>query len=252
MFESLIDDSKQFTPENLSAEQVESLTDEFTAWIDELKQRHGKNAKFFTELPIISDKIEETYKRAGFTSINGRIDLLVIDERGYANIYDFKVSKKPVGVWEQTQNINPLTWHSTKKLTAGYQLAIYKAILNQYGITVGNTEIVPIKIDPEYTEDGLIEKLENAYIQKDAIKNRPYKTNVWHNVTSILPVKTLMDGVDLMSTIQEPMSKFVPNYEVETEVQRNDVSVDLYLNDGKTKHLISDDDPDRKYGKYWI
>nr|DAE20150.1 MAG TPA: hypothetical protein [CrAss-like virus sp. ctYsL76] len=61
-----------------------------------------------------------------------------------------------------------------------------------------------------------------------------------------------MDGVDLMSTIQEPMSKFVPNYEVETEVQRNNVSVDLYLNDGKTKHLISDDDPDRKYGKYWI
>lgn len=252
LFESLIDDSKPFTPENLSEEQVESLTDEFTAWIDELKERHGKHAKFFTELPIVSDKIEETYAKAGITSINGRIDLLVIDEKGYANIYDFKVSKKPVGVWEQTQNINPLTWHSTKKLTAGYQLAIYKAILNQYGITVGNTEIIPIKIDPEYTEDGLIEKLENAYIQKDAIKNRPYNTNVWHNVTSILPVKTLMDGVDLMSTIQEPMSKFVPNYEVETEVQRNNVSVDLYLNDGKTKHLISDDDPDRKYGKYWI
>lgn len=252
LFESLIDKNKKYTPKNLSEDQVTSLEGEFRVWIEELKQKHGKNAKFFTEVPIISDKIEETYVKAGVKSINGRIDLLVIDERGYANIYDFKVSRKPVGIWEQTQNIDPTTWHSTKKLTAGYQLAIYKAILNQYGITVGNTEIVPVKIDPEYTEDGLIEKLDNIYIQKDSIKNRPYSTKNWHNITSILPVKTLMDGIDLTTIIQEPMSKFVPNYEVETEIQRNEVTVDLYLNDGKTKHIISEDDPERSLGKYWI
>jgi hypothetical protein len=109
---------------------------------------------------------------------------------------------------------------------------------------------VPVKIDPEYTEDGLIEKLDNIYIQKDSIKNRPYSTKNWHNITSILPVKTLMDGIDLTTTIQEPMSKFVPNYEVETDVQRNEVTVDLYLNDGKTKHIISEDNPERSLGKY--
>lgn len=252
LFESLINKDKQFVPKNLTAEQVSSLTEEFKVWIEELKQKHGKNAKFFTEVPVISDKIEEAYIKAGIKSINGRIDLLVVDERGYANIYDFKVSRKPVGIWEQTQNINPTTWHSTKKLTAGYQLAIYKAILNQYGITVGNTEIIPIKIDPEYTEDGLIEKLDNVYIQKDSIKNRPYNTTNWHNITAILPVKTLMDGVDLTATIQEPMSKFVPNYEVETDIQRNEVTVDLYIKDGKTVHLIPEGDPSRSMGKYWI
>jgi hypothetical protein len=30
-------------------------------------------------------------------SINGRIDMLVIDENGIAHIYDFKVSRKGVG-----------------------------------------------------------------------------------------------------------------------------------------------------------
>lgn len=252
LFESLINKEKPFTPKNLSQEQVESLTEEFKAWISELKDRHGKKAKFYTEVPVVSDKIEETYAKAGIKSINGRIDLLVVDERGYANIYDFKVSRKPIGIWEDTRNIDSTTWHSTKKLTAGYQLAIYKAILNQYGITVGNTEIVPIKIDPEYTEDGLIEKLDSVYIQKDSIKNRPYNSTNWHNITSILPIKTLMDNVDLVKTIQEPMSKFVPNYEVETKVQQNSVTVEKYKNDGKTVHYISEDNNDRKYGKYWI
>lgn len=252
LFESLIDSDKDFKSKNLTEEQVKSLKDEFKNWIEELKQKHGKKAKFFAEIPIISNSIQEDYVKAGINSINGKIDLLVIDERGYANIYDFKVSRKPVGIWEETRNLNPNTWHTTKKLTAGYQLAIYKAILNQYGIIVGDTEIIPIKIDPEYTEDGLIEKLENVYIQKDSIKNRPYNTKNWHNITAILPVKTLMDGIDLTTTIQEPMSKFVPNYEVETDIQRNEVTVDLYINDGKTVHIISEDDPLRSSGKYWI
>jgi hypothetical protein len=59
-----------------------------------------------------------------------------------------------------------------------------------------------------------------------------------------------MDGIDLTSVIQEPMLKFVPNYEVETDIQRNEVTVDLYLNDGKTKHIIPDNDQERSLGKY--
>jgi hypothetical protein len=33
----------------------------------------------------------------GITSINGKIDLLVIDEFGKAHIFDFKVSRKNLG-----------------------------------------------------------------------------------------------------------------------------------------------------------
>lgn len=252
LFESLINDNKKFISKELTEEQVTFLTKQFNEWIKELKIKHGTNAKFLTEVPIISDKINETYEKAGIKSINGRIDLLVIDEQGYAHIYDFKVSKKPVGIWEDTRNINPKTWHSTKKLTAGYQLAIYKAILNQYGIIVKTTEIIPIKIDPIYNDDGLIESLDNAYLKKDSIKNRPFTSKQWNNITEILPIKTLMDGINLSSTILTTMSKFVPNYEMETNIQRKEVSVDLYLNDGKTKHIIPEEDPDRKYGKYWI
>jgi hypothetical protein len=59
-----------------------------------------------------------------------------------------------------------------------------------------------------------------------------------------------MDGIDLTQTIQEPMSKFVPNYEVETEIQRNEVTIDNYINSSKFVHLIPDTDPLREQGKY--
>ena len=163
LFESIINNTT-FKPTNLSEEQVLRLTEEFKSFIEDIKSKYGKNAKILTEVPIISDKIHEAYQSEGIKSINGRIDMLVIDQRGFAHIYDFKVSRKEVGIWEDTRNIQgSTTWHSTKKRSVGYQLGIYKNILAQYGITVGETNIIPIKIDPEYNEDGTINKLNDAY-----------------------------------------------------------------------------------------
>lgn len=46
--------------------------------------------------------------------------MLVIDQRGFAHIYDFKVSRKEVGIWEDTRNIQgSTTWHSTKNVLWG-------------------------------------------------------------------------------------------------------------------------------------
>ena len=65
--------------------------------IEDLKNQYGHNAQFFTEVPIVSSNIHEAYKKAGIDSINGRIDLLIIDENGNVHIRDFKVSKTSVG-----------------------------------------------------------------------------------------------------------------------------------------------------------
>lgn len=251
LFESIINNTT-FKPTNLSEEQVLRLTEEFKSFIEDIKSKYGKNAKILTEVPIISDKIHEAYQSEGIKSINGRIDMLVIDQRGFAHIYDFKVSRKEVGVWEDTRNIQgSTTWHSTKKRSAGYQLGIYKNILAQYGITVGETNIIPIKIDPEYNEDGTINKLNDAYIDFTKIKVNPNALYT-ETINTILPVKTLLDDIDLINSIQEPMTKFVPNYAVETQVQRNTVTVDKYINNPRIVHYIDDTDPERKFGKYWI
>jgi hypothetical protein len=46
------------------------------------------------------------------------------------------------------------------------------------------------------------------------------------------------------------MTKFVPNYAVETQVQRNTVTVDKYINNPRIVHYIDNTDPERKFGKY--
>lgn len=252
LFESIIN-NKEFTSKYLTEKQVRQLTNEFSDWINELKQKYGKTAKFLTEVPIISDKINEVYKKAGIDSINGRIDLLVIDENGAAHIFDFKVSRKEIGPWNEMNNsFLKKYWHSTKKLAAGYQLAMYKAILNQYGITVKSTGIIPVKLDIEYNEDETIKELETAYMDKTHNINKPYSANSWTNVSMIIPTETLMDDIDLVQSIQEPMTKFVPNYALNTKIQRSTVTVEKYKNDSNRKHIISEEDPDRKFGKYWI
>jgi hypothetical protein len=71
---------------------------------EELKRsilKRYPNADIYTELGIISKQLSENIAKAlydnGFNSINGKIDLLVIDQQGNAHIYDFKVSRKEVG-----------------------------------------------------------------------------------------------------------------------------------------------------------
>ena len=50
-----------------------------------------------TEVPIISNRLGEMYEAAGLKAINGRVDLMIVDESGRVHIYDFKVSRKEVG-----------------------------------------------------------------------------------------------------------------------------------------------------------
>lgn len=125
----------------------------------ELLKKHGNNAKFYTEYGIISKElapdIKEQLEARGNDSINGKIDLLVIDQFGKAHIYDFKVSRHEIGDWDQTTNkvtSNLKWWHSTKKRNAALQLAFYAKLLEQYGIDVVSTNIIPIKTDYVYQD----------------------------------------------------------------------------------------------------
>lgn len=65
-----------------------------------LINKYGENAKFYTELAIKSDDLDPTIKAKleadGYDSINGKIDLLVIDDSNNAHLFDFKVSRKKI------------------------------------------------------------------------------------------------------------------------------------------------------------
>ena len=125
---------------------------ELTKFVESIKAKHPK-AKFFPEFEVISrhlnNAMQTTIKNAlgkDVDSINGRIDLLVIDENGSAYLYDWKTSAKQVGRWSETLNsiLNENGWwHSTKKLAANAQLGGYGAILEQWGLKVKDLIIEP-------------------------------------------------------------------------------------------------------------
>jgi hypothetical protein len=78
---------------------IKSLQKDFNNLFAQIKERHGKNCIIMSEVPIVSKTIHEAYTKgeSGITSVNGVIDLLVIDEHGKCHIYDFKASKKSIG-----------------------------------------------------------------------------------------------------------------------------------------------------------
>ena len=83
-------------------DRVETLKSELESVIEQIKAKHPE-CSILTEVPIISKQLaacfEKTTNSKGelLTSVNGRIDLLVIDKNGVAHIYDYKVSNKEVG-----------------------------------------------------------------------------------------------------------------------------------------------------------
>lgn len=85
---------------------IKSLEKDFDSLFTQIRERHGKNCTIMSEVPIVSKTIHEAYTKgeSGITSVNGVIDLLVIDEHGKCHIYDFKASKKYIGDWDQTNN----------------------------------------------------------------------------------------------------------------------------------------------------
>ena len=258
LFESVINPDIVYSPKLLSEDQVTLLRNQLQDFIEDTKEKYGRDCKFITEVPIVSENIAEPYQRAGLNSINGRIDLLIIDKNGNVHVRDFKVSRKAVGAWEETRNsLLKGTWPSTKKLGAAYQLTFYKAMLEQQGINVATVGIIPVKLDLDYKvnkqgkEDiSQIDKLSEVYIDSDNIIVNPTNTTgkYYQKVKEILPAKRLNEDFDLIKTIQEPMSKFFPNYELSSKVQRKDANAEVYWK--KIVKEVSSTDPMYQYGKY--
>lgn len=140
---------------------------ELTKFVESIKAKHPK-AKFFPEFEVISrhlnNAMQTTIKNAlgkDVDSINGRIDLLVIDEDGSAYLYDWKTSAKQVGRWSETLNsiLNENGWwHSTKKLAANAQLGGYGAILEQWGLKVKDLIIEPFLAKYDVVNTGKKDK----------------------------------------------------------------------------------------------
>ena len=151
-------------PEHFPKLRVERIEKDVKNFIEFLHKEHP-NGKIYTEFDLLSKQLSESIvnKYSNHQSINGRADLIVIDN-GKAYIYDFKISRKDLKNWETGDNalLDPMDWPTTKKLQVKYQMAMYSAILQQYGLVVADARIVPIRLDVAIGDDMLIKEDEHG------------------------------------------------------------------------------------------
>lgn len=130
-------------------------------------------------------------------------------------------------------------------------------MLEQQGINVATVGIIPVKLDIDYKKDNSgndnlsqIDNLSNVYIDSDNIIVNPSNTigKYYDRVREIIPIRRLTDSFDIIKTIEEPMSKFFPNYELSSKVQRKNANFKFYKE--KIVQYISSSDPEAGYGKY--
>lgn len=130
-----------------------------------IKRRHPNAKAIYTEQRVYSKQVDGEYLKilnaveslstksgAQFTHITGVFDLIVIDEKGIAHIYDYKTNTKEFG-----NSWNDSNWSDSTRHGYEAQLMAYKAMLEQYGIKVGSVNIVSITgdLDLDATPDKL-------------------------------------------------------------------------------------------------
>jgi len=113
----------------------EELTETTLKQIRDFKkslQKQYQDCEFYTELPIKTSDLDPLMKakleQAGYDSINGKIDLLVIDKFGKGHLYDFKVSRK---------KITPAIWDQVSRLPNNVQRQMEKERDEKYGKNIG-------------------------------------------------------------------------------------------------------------------
>lgn len=271
--------------QNLSEEQVQKLNTETENLFKYLNKQYP-DCDIMVEVPIISQSISQDMKdvikafapgkglNKDIDSINGRIDLLVIDKEGKAHIFDYKISWKEVGDIHNITSNNALTaetksWDSTKKLDIANQMAMYAQILSQYGLDVADTNILPMILGLEYDDSplgksrddttnyrikGIAEKDPNKGIRvhydvdnpssnwgvsilpiADAISGKYYR-----NAVSILPSLRNIEGLDLSSTYTVfkdlfPGSDIGTTVDIQKNVKEKDIDWYFDTDAGKAK-----------------
>lgn len=140
----------------LSDKQIDDLINYAETLYSDLTRRFGESAIFMPEITLgsrlSSEEIIEdpvTHKTKKYTSVNGIIDLLVIDQFGNPQIIDYKTSTKEYAGYD-----------SAKKRTFFYQLGLYHRLIGRAGVNLQSPTrlyVAPIqmqgfqKIDDEWT-----------------------------------------------------------------------------------------------------
>lgn len=148
-FSSEIDNNDIYSAVDLPYGTISNLISSFETLKSGIQA--GKHYEFIPELTLETTDPDSD-------PLIGRLDLVAIDERGNAHLYDFKISTKHYSEWS-----------SAKRINVDYQLAAYRGLLANKGIPVRDMSlnIVPIIIsDPDYDSETF------SSFRIDSVENR--------------------------------------------------------------------------------
>lgn len=193
------------------------------------------NVKFYPEYVVTGDT-QANDDDGNPIKLLGIIDLLVVDSDGQVHIYDYKTSDKAL-----------TGWNETKKLTFDYQLAVYRQLLEQYGVPVNSSMlgIIPFTMQQFDGTTGSFENLATPTYMVNGNKeiNIDYRSRnprlayegasafITNNVESIMPVEPKEDLItkDFVEHMSTGFTKLFPGYKFNREL--NDATLEALKKD---------------------
>lgn len=218
----------------LSDKKVEEQLD---AAIAELKKRHtenGKAPKIITELPIVSKEIYPNLvtdivksgeplsydigEREHLKRINGKIDIILIDDNGDCWVYDFKNKQAPLIIGSKDNAKNELN------------LASYIAMLRQWGLNVKGGGFVEFGVD--YTEDGMT-PLKLAFRKIHNLLGSPQI----NNANTFFPSGIKKEELKTLDDTEKIIDRLIPN----STIMKQSKLKELTLDEEETKIFPAND-----------
>lgn len=259
IFQSVISNTQEKPRTILSDTLASQVRKQAIDFINSIHSKYGKNAKILSEFSIMSKELDPDVQTmlehgAKVDAFSGRIDMLVIDEKGNVHVYDFKISRKDPGNWNETYNavIEKGYWSSAKKISISYQMAFYNAILRQYGITPTSINIVPIHIDIKYNDSHELNASEVTGVKINQTIENPAGTlsgSFLENAMYYIPSNP--DFKELKK-VQEKYQKLIPSKSIDTQVRHFVADVNYYRRkEGFVHYVPKDDEKSSEYRFYF-
>ena len=259
VFEDIFNGKEPTTKGSLPDAVFESVVKQVKEFKHNLEIKYP-GCKFYPEFGIMSKHLSQDTKAVlginGYDSINGIIDLLVVDAKGYAHIYDYKVSRKGIGetaddnneAWANSSNEDireKRLWHSTKKLSATYQTEFYKQMLLDYGVRVQDTNILAIKLDLEYDnptnpfEVTAVKNIEVQSKQNQIIKNPGMRNNseYYNKIRSLFSRESTITGEDA-KLLTTAWANFFPKSSIITKRDNDRATIEFYKQHDRYVHKL--------------
>lgn len=194
---------------------VQSVADCAKLLMTNIRKKYPNNPRVYTELKVIGDTTQNYQP----LRVLGQIDLLVMDDDGNVDIYDYKCSTKDYSEFD-----------TAKQRTFLYQLALYRRLVQQLGLrseTSIGINIIPIKFTNfSYDDDG--DPIKNGRITFGGIAldgdNSSYQNitksldyamtgEVTERLNKIMrDEEKVQDNENISSNVSDFMSKIAPEY----------------------------------------